>query len=163
VSVEIPTSRQSGKITGLERNSCTLDVEGIQGIGAGDRIAVNPSGRGHNYGVLAAEELGSGVTRLTLDVTSVLGHATVTSISDSSIELGFNIMARTGNLVGTRVQQEKGDAWAEILGATNPGRDRTALEVGSSELNGALSEGGWAQVVDYVVGDEIIFERSGLA
>ncbi|MBB27376.1 MAG: hypothetical protein CME25_00535 [Gemmatimonadetes bacterium] len=163
VSADFPNARQSGKIADIDRNSCSIVVTEIEGIREGDRIAINPSGRGHNYGVLAVEDEGSGTSRLTLDVTSVLGRANVISIGESKVELGFNIMSRTGNLVGTRVQQENGELWAGIIGASNPGRDQTVLEVEESGLSDSLSIGDWVQVVDHVVGDEVLFERSGPA
>jgi hypothetical protein len=163
LAVEISDACQSGKITALDRNACTIDVAGIQAIEVGDRIVINPAGRGHNYGVVGVEDIGSGSLRLTLEVTSVLGHGMVTKIGAGEVELGFHIMTRTGNLSGTRVQQETGEAWAEITDASNPGRSRTAMEIGESDLTGDLSEGDWAHVVDYVAGDEVLFERPGRA
>ena len=155
-------ARQVGRIVALDRQACTIHVEGLGKISVGDRIRVNPNGRGHTYLVEIAEGLDAGRHRLKLDVSSVLGRAPVVSADAGRIELGFHILSRTGNLRGTRLQAEADGAWAEILNAENPDRDRTVLQIKNEAEHTnrlkALKQGEWAQVVDYVVGDPVLFE-----
>ena len=155
-------ARQTGRITAIDRSGLAIDVEGIVDIEPGDRVVINPSGRGHSYRVEAVESTDTQTVRLRLDVTSVLGRSSVASVDGDVLGLDFPILARTGNLNGTRVQAEPDGAWAGIASACNPTRSRTRLQIdpqtGDPEAIGALEPGTWVQVVDYVVGDEILYE-----
>lgn len=146
---------QVGRIAALERNERTVEVEGMEGIGAGDRIRVNPEGRGHSYLVESVEDLEAGRVRLRLDVTSLLGRVRVERVEGKRIEADFHVMARTGNLERTRVQREGSGEWGEIAGATNPNTGSTAVEL-TEELE--LEVGEWVSLVDYVEGDGVLFE-----
>ncbi|MDA0746827.1 MAG: hypothetical protein O2954_09925, partial [bacterium] len=158
---------QTGRIVAVDRPSQTIDVEGLNNIATGDRIVINPDGRGHNYRVESATPAANNIITLKLDVTSILGRATVISAGKNELDLGFNILTRTGNLNRTRAQSEKHGFWGEIAAAANPERDRTVLQLEEGEgqvdrLN-SLDAGEWVQVVDYVVGDTVRFEQTGKA
>ena len=142
----------------------SIDIEGLQDIAAGDRITINPDGRAHSYRIEAAEQLDTHIHRLTLDVTSILGRAKIIAIEDNKIDLGFHIMAKSGNLHGTRLQTETSYDWAVIANAQNasiwpPGKIRTTiyLDLNNNKLQN-LSPGTWVQAVDYVIGDPVLFE-----
>ena len=159
-----PHAQQTGRIIALNRDTCTIDIEGLQDIAVGDRITINPDGRAHSYRIEAAEQLDAHIHRLTLDVTSILGRAKIIAIEDNKIDLGFHIMAKSGNLHGTRLQTETSDDWAVIANAQNagtwpPGKIRTTiyLDPNNNRLQN-LSPGTWVQAVDYVIGDTILFE-----
>jgi hypothetical protein len=147
---------QQGRILQLERTACTIQVEGLQHIGAGDRLRINPAGRGHNYLVKAATEMGPGRHHLELDVTSVLGRARVASIKGRQVELDFYIVARSGNLQRTRLQRESDGAWTEIATAMNPDADRTVVHLQAPLPD--LQPGDWVSAVDYAQGDTVAFE-----
>ncbi|MBI2951973.1 hypothetical protein HYY27_07760, partial [bacterium] len=158
-------ARQRGRVVALDRRARTVDVEGLRAVRAGDRVVVNPEGRGHNYGVEGVEALSDGRLRLKLDVTSLLGHAPVVSGDAQKITLGRNLLTRTGNLHRTRVEVE--ETWAEIAEAANLGTggwgtEETTLwldeQKGDAERMKGLAPGTWASVVDYVAGDEVLFE-----
>ena len=165
-------SVQQGTILGLDREACTVDVEGLVGIAAGDRVWINPEGRGHTYSVERVGDLGNGGLRLTLDVVSVLGKGKVVDSGKGGILIGvasdgdrpfrLHLPSRTGNLHGTRVETADGSAWAEVASARHAGSDRTVLQLSEEAGNpGAirrLDTGVWVQVVDYVVGDQAGFE-----
>ncbi len=162
-------ARQRGRILALDRRSCTIDVEGLVRIEPGDRICINPEGRAHTYKVEAVAPSGPGMVHLKLDVTSILGRGQTVSVAGDRIDLNHPILARTGNLHKTRLQSEADGAWAEIVEAANPrswpqppGESRTTLRI--DENRGArikrLEEGAWVQVVDYVVGDTVLFEKA---
>jgi hypothetical protein len=155
-------ARQAGHITAVDRSACAIEVEGIAGIAVGDRIVINPSGRGHNYRVEAVDASDHGTARLELDVTSVLGRSSLGSALGDTLELDFPILARTGNLHGTRVEADPEGVWAEIAEACNPTRGRTRIRIdpgkGNPEAVRALEPGAWVQGVDYVVGDELLYE-----
>lgn len=162
-------ARQTGCIVAIARHTCAIDVEGLVKIEPGDRIRINPEGRGHTYRVEAVEPSGPNMVHLKLDASSVLGRASVVSVDRDRIDLGFSILARTGNLHQTRLQSEADGAWAEIAEAANPrlwpqppGGSRTTLRVDESRGNVErilkLQEGAWVQIVDYVVGDTVLFE-----
>ena len=157
-------AQQTGRIIALNRDTCTIDVKGLQNIAEGDRITINPDGRAHSYRIEAAEQLGTHIHRLTLDVTSILGRAKIIAIEGNKIDLGFQIMAKTGNLHGTRLQTETSDDWAVIANAQNastwpPEKIRTTITIdpNNNKLQN-LSPDTWIQVVDYVVGDPVLFE-----
>ncbi len=169
-SLTVGGARQTGRIVALDRDACTIDVEGLEGIAAGDRITVNPDGRAHTYRVEAAEREGVRVNRLTLDVTSLLGRAKVVAAEDGRIDFGFHILAKSGNLNGTRIQTGANDDWALISNASNegswpPGRVRTSVHIDPNKGDGDrlqnLATGAWVQIVDYVVGDTVLFEPVG--
>ena len=159
-----PHAQQTGRITALNRDTCTIDIEDIEDIAAGDRIIINPDGRAHSYRIEAAEQLGTHSHRLTLDVTSILGRAKIIAIEDNKIDLGFHIMAKSGNLHGTRLQTETSDDWAVIANAQNastwpPGRIRTTIYLDpNNNKRQNLSPGTWVQAVDYAIGDTVLFE-----
>ncbi|MYF75673.1 MAG: hypothetical protein F4175_20560 [Gemmatimonadetes bacterium] len=159
-----PRAQQTGRIIALNRDTCTIDVEDIEDIAAGDRITINPDGRAHSYHIEAAEQLDIHIHRLTLDVTSILGRAKIIAIKDNKIDLGFHIMAKSGNLHGTRLQTETSDYWTVIANAQNastwpPGKIRTTiyLDPNNNKLQN-LSPGTWVQAVDYAIGDTVLFE-----
>ncbi len=156
-------AQQTGQITALNRETCTIDVKGLENIAADDRITINPEGRAHSYRIEAAEQLDAHIHRLTLDVTSILGRAKIIAIEGNKIDFGFQIMAKTGNLHGTRLQTETSDNWAVITNAQNastwpPGRIRTSIYLDPNNKLQNLSPGTWVQVVDYVIGDPVLFE-----
>ena len=142
-----------GRIVALDRERCTVDVEGIcPQVGA--RIIVNADGRGHTYRVEAMQALDDGRQRLTLDVDSLLGRGQIRDVSDREVTLDHFVAARTGNLHATRLVH--GQAWSEIEEAINPDAQSTRLV-----LNRALPDvapGAWIEVVDYVVGDCVRYE-----
>ena len=158
-----PRAQQTGRIIALNRDTCTIDVEGLQDIAAGDRITTNPDGRAHSYRIEAAEQLDAHSHRLTLDVTSILGRAKVIAIEDNKIDFGFQIPAKSGNLHGTRLQTETSEDWAVIADAHNPGswppgKIRTTITIDPNNKLQNLSPGTWVQAVDYVIGDPVLFE-----
>ena len=163
-------AQQTGRIVALDRDACTVDVEGLESIAAGDRITVNPDGRAHSYRVEAVENAGVRVSRLTLDVTSLLGRAKVVAAEDGRIDFGFHVLAKSGNLNGTRIQTGANDDWAVISNASNegswpPGRVRTTVRIDPNRGDGDrlrnLAPGAWVRIVDYVVGDTVHFEPVG--
>ncbi len=157
-------ARQTGRIIALNRDTCTIDVEGLENITVDDRITINPDGRAHSYRIEAAEQLDAHSHRLTLDVTSILGRAKIIAIEGNKIDLGFQIMAKTGNLHGTRLQTETSDDWTVIANAQNastwpPGKIRTTITIDpNNNRRQNLSPDTWIQVVDYVIGDPVLFE-----
>ncbi|MDP6052565.1 MAG: hypothetical protein QF879_09465, partial [Candidatus Latescibacteria bacterium] len=60
----------------------------------------------------------------------------------------------------TRLQIEANGVWASIEQAYNtmPGRGSTSVQVDDISKLGALKPGRWVQVVDYVIGDRVVFE-----
>lgn len=149
---------KTGRITALSRMERTIETEGLDGISAGDRILINPDGRGHNYGVERAETLPDGRLRLTLDVVSVLGRANVLSYDEDVVELGTTIMARTGNLDGTRLLSETTELWAEIEEAGNTEPEHTTIRLKPGKRTVQFVPGDAVCVVDYVEGDTVRFE-----
>ncbi len=151
-------AHQRGRIVALDREACRVDVAGLVAVKKGDRVRINPDGRGHSYEVEEVEVLKDGGFRLRLDVTSVLGRATVASAGPEEIELGMFIVARTGNLHGTRLVAE--GSWMEIAEATNPepGRTRVRIGGGDAEKMTGFPAGTWVSVVDYGVGDVVLCE-----
>ncbi|MBT5872526.1 MAG: hypothetical protein HOH43_03825, partial [Candidatus Latescibacteria bacterium] len=145
-------------IESLHRDARTIDVSGLNGLGAGDRIRVNPDGRGHSYSVENVEELGEGRIRLTLDVTSLLGRSRVKSVNQDCLDLSMSIMARTGNLNQTRLLVGDSEKGISIVDAMNPDRESTRLWVEDPIAIGSVQSGDWVNVVDYVVGDVVEFE-----
>jgi hypothetical protein len=161
------SSNQAGRILALDREACTVDVEGMTEVNADGRVRINPDERGHNYHIDAVEWISKQVVRLTLDVTSLLGHASVLSREDGRINLGYHILAKTGNLNGVRLQTEGSEDWAVISSASNergwpPGKVRTAISLdpvrGDGDRLQNLSPGAWINLYDYVVGDIVTFE-----
>lgn len=147
---------QQGRVVALDRARCTVDIEGIEGIKAGERLRLNPEGRGHNYRIEAVEKTPHGL-RLRLDCTSVLGRAPVKKIDGQHLHLGAFVLARSGNLVGTRVE---GSASAAVIGAENPDEHSTRLEL---ELPASWAAGEWVDVVAYSVGDTALWEPLALS
>ena len=151
---------QTGTVTELDRKACTVVVEGLSSMIAGDRIRLNAGGRGHNYQVVAATELAPRRHLLQLDVSSVLGRSRVASVQGTQVEFEFNIMTRTGNLHQTRLERESDLAWSEIAEAMNPDADRTIVRL-KDQIEG-LEAGEWVAAVDYVVGDPVAYEPTGV-
>ena len=169
-SITVDQPLQTGRIVALDRDACTIDVEGLEGVAAGDRVTVNPDERAHTYRVESVEAAVDPVLRLTLDVTSILGRARIVAVQDGKIDFGFHILAKSGNLNGTRIQTGANDDWAVISNASNerswpPGPVRTTVQIDPNRGDGDrlrnLAIGAWAQVVDYVVGDTVLFEPVG--
>lgn len=150
---------KEGRIVDLDRKACTIDVEGLSGIKRGDRIRVNPEGRAHSYEVVQVDDPGDDRVRLTLDVTSLIGRSPVKRIDDHKIDLAMHVLTRTGNLQHVRLEAENGD-WTVITQAYNemPGRGATFISVEDASRLGPPKPGDWVQVVDYVVGDTVMFE-----
>ena len=149
---------QTGTVQELDRMACTIVVAGLRRIAAGDRVRLNPDGRGHNYKIVAATELAPQRHLLKLDVSSVLGRARVASTDGCRVELEFNVMARTDNLHQTRLQRQSDHLWSEIAEAMNRDADHTTVLL--MEPLAALQPGEWVAAVDYVVGDPVAFEPS---
>ena len=150
--------RQEGHIVGLSRKDRTIDTEGLSTVKQGDRIRINPEGRGHSYQVEAITPISNGMLRLTLDVTSVLGRATLASQEGTTITVGVPLLTRTGNLIRTRLEIEENGSWTCISDAKNLSTGHTALRLTDGERFGTPAVGTWVSVVDYVVGDMVWFE-----
>jgi hypothetical protein len=144
---------QHGKIIGLDRTKCSIDVMGLHGVTAGDRLRINPDGRGHNYAIEAVEALEEGL-RLFVDVTSLLGRAQICRIEGNKVWLDAFILARSGNLRGTRLLADTG--WEEIRQASNPDDISTRLVLSTTDA--VFEVGAHISAVDYVVGDTVCFE-----
>ncbi len=156
-SCKFVTPVRRGTIVAVDRSDCSAVVDGIEGLAAGERIRINPGGRGHNYRVEAVEELAAGRCAIELDVTTLLGRARVAAVDGAQVELDFQVMARSGNLHGTRLEWD--GSWAEIVEAHNPNADRTTVVLRQAAKG--LEVGQWAAVVDCVVGDEVVYEPLG--
>ena len=148
---------RQGSIVALDRQDCSVVVTAIEGLAAGERIRINPAGRGHNYRIEEVGELEPGRYRIKLDVTTLLGNVRVVAIDGMQVELDFHIMARSGNLHGTRLQV--GEEWAEIVEAHNPDTSCTVIVL--QETVKGLKIGDWVSIVDCVVGDEVVYEPLG--
>lgn len=148
---------EKGCITGLDRDGCTIDVKGILDVEVGDRIWINPAGRGHNYLVESVTELENRGVRLKLDVTSVTGRGPVKSIDGTTITVDAVIIARTGNLDKTRLERLATGEWSEIEHAWNSTDELTIITC-SDRIPEGLDVGEWVETVDYVVGDEVTVE-----
>lgn len=147
---------QRGKIIAIDRGACTIEVEGIESLSSGDRVRIEPQGRGHNYLVEEVQQLGPGHQHLRLDVTTLLGRGQVAAVQGRRVELDYHIMTRTGNLHTTRLQREADGSWAQIAEAHNPDADHTVVELEQPLEN--LKAGDWVSAVDCVEGDEVVFE-----
>jgi hypothetical protein len=167
VSRALAGGSQVGRIEALDRDARTIDVAGLGGVQAGERIRINASQRGHSYLVEEASDLGEGAWRLKLDVVSVLGRAPVLETVGRRMSFGFAILTRSGNLHQTRIQVEPDGPWAEIVDASSPvgwppGKVRTIVEaspdVGDASAVCGAEPGTWMQIVDYVVGDPVTYE-----
>ncbi len=145
-----------GTITAVDRGACTIEVEGFPEISQGDRVRINPQGRGHNYLVEEVRALGANHLRLRLDVTTLLGRGRVIAMQGQQVELEYYLMTRTGNLHATRLVREADGAWAEIIEAFNPDADHTTVDL--DQPLSQLQPGDWVCVVDGVDGDEVVFE-----
>ncbi len=152
-----PHPRQQGTVVALDRGACTVEIEGITRLAPGDRIVVNPAGRGHTYRIEEVTELGGGRHRLRLDVTSVLGRARIASADAVALELDFYIITRTGNLHQTRLEREADGAWQVIEEAVNADAYSTLLHL-DHPLAPDAAAGEWVAAVDYVVGDPVLLE-----
>ena len=148
-----PQARQRGRITALDGTA--VEVEGLEVLKVGDRIRINADGRGHNYRVEAAAAVAAGRQRLELDMDALLGRARVRSVEEGRLDLDFHVIARSGNLEATRLRRADG-RWHEIAAAWNPDPGSTALVL--TEPVTDLCVGEWVEVVDFVVGDEVLFE-----
>jgi hypothetical protein len=153
---ELAGARQIGRISGLDRQRCTVDIEGLDTLRPGDRIRINPEGNGQNYAVTAREPIDGGL-RVTLDMCSVHGRGPVRQISGNEIELGADLMVRTGFLHGRRLVVEGSGHSATILRAHHRGDDLTVVELEAVPED--LQPGEWVSAVDYVAGDPVLFER----
>lgn len=147
---------QRGRITAVDRSACTVKIEGLQGISQGDRVRINPQGRGHSYLVEEVQQLGPVRHRLRLDVTTLLGRGRVAAVQGRRVELDYHLMTRTGNLHATRLQREADGSWTQIAEAHNPDADHTVVELEQPLEN--LRPGDWVSAVDCVEGDEVVFE-----
>ena len=147
---------QSGHITDLDRQACTIEAEGLSNVAIGDRIRINPQGRGRNYEVRHVAQVGPGRLRLGLDLTSTLGRGRVLAVDGVRVDLEYALMTRTGYLIGARLESEDGGECGQISQACNPDTDHTTAWL--SVPPNRLREGDWVRAVDYTVGDPIAFE-----
>ena len=154
--LKVDHARISRSVLALDRDACTVDVDGIDGIKPGDRVVINPE-RGHTYRVEEVKPIDKGRVRLKLDVTSLLGRSSIETLTGDEAVLRYLILARTGNLHGTHLVGESHQAQAAIVSAHNPGREKTAVRLNNMS-GGTFKVGDWVRVVDYVVGDTLIFE-----
>jgi len=163
-------ANQNGRIVALDRDACTIDVEGLVDVAQEGRVRINPDERGHTYRVSSVEPVTEQITRLTLDVASLIGSASVVSSSEGDVHLGFHILARSGNLNGVRLQTEGSEDWAVVASASNggnwpPEKIRTTLTIDPARGDGDrlrnLKPGAWLQLYDYVVGDVVSYEPVG--
>jgi hypothetical protein len=143
-------------IIGLDREGVWIDVDGLVGIGVGDRLIINPEGRGRNYRVIDCQAVDGG-QRLCLDVTSILGRSRVEKLEGTQLLGRYTVFTRTGYLQGARLCADlRGDTQGiEILQAWNPDGQHTQFELLTTPDLG-VNEWGW--VVDYVVGDTVVWE-----
>jgi hypothetical protein len=143
-------------ITALDREVGWIEVDGLVGIGVGDRLIINPDGRGHNYRVVDCQVVDGG-QRLGLDVTSILGRSRVEKLEGAQLLGRYTVFTRTGYLQGARLCADLlGDTQGiEILQAWNPDAHHTQFELRTAPTLG-VTEWGW--VVDYVVGDTVAWE-----
>ena len=146
---------QEGRIANLDRHGRWVEVEGLSHVQIGDRLIVNPSGRGRNYRVEEIEDEG-GALRLRLDVTSLLGRGRVRAIDGRRVDLEFGLMTRTGYLHGARAERESDGSWAAITSGFGLEGGDTAVELDAALS--ALRPGDWLSAVDYVVGDPVRYE-----
>ncbi|NKB67687.1 MAG: hypothetical protein GKR89_11540 [Candidatus Latescibacteria bacterium] len=147
-------SVQSGRIIALDRDGCTIDVEGLSGLAVGHRVRVRPSGR--NYRIEDSTQLAGGGQRLRLDLSSILGRARMVGRKDNTCYLDFFLQARTGYLHDTHLEREA-DGWCgAIASAYNPDMDSTIVELLGEP--GELAVGDWVRTVAYAVGDAVLGE-----
>ena len=149
-----PRARQTGTVIALDRDACTIDVEGLSDIAAGDRLCVEPTGR--NYRITAAETMAEGHHRLTLDASSILGRARIAVLHANTVELDFFLVARTGYLYQARLEHERDNSWQTITAAANPDMDRTIVEL--QQLPQEWVVGDWVRAVAYTAGDAVKYE-----
>ena len=146
-------SSRGGRIVALDRDACTIDVQGLAGLAVGDRVRVQPSGR--NYRVEGTRALPTGGQRLTLDLSSILGRARLVQSNGRTCRLDFFLVARTGYLHNTYLEREA-DGWVgAIAAAANPDMDSTVVELASPV---DLEVGDWMRAMAYAVGDELVSE-----
>ncbi|MEW6754150.1 MAG: heparinase II/III family protein [Candidatus Latescibacterota bacterium] len=146
---------QTGTVTAANRQERVVIVEGLQQVQAGERLIVNPAGRGHTYRIEEVSRQPDGRWRLRLDVTGLLGRARVGQVAGTRVELEHWVMTRTGNLHGTRLQREADGSWGRITAAHNPDLGRTVVQL---QTPLAVQPGDWVSVVDYGVGEEVRLE-----
>ena len=154
-TVSFSNAIQCGLLVAIDHQQCTIEVKGLCNIATGDRIVLNPQGRGRNYLVETVEKLACGHHRLHLDVTSLLGRNQALTATGHTIELDYHLIARTGYLHGARLQRVDG-TWAEIAEAHNLDSGRTTVEL--HEVLPGIKPGEWLEIVDCVAGDEVLFE-----
>ncbi|MDA0708602.1 MAG: heparinase II/III family protein [bacterium] len=141
-------------IKALDRGNLTIDIELRNGLSVGDRVCINPQ-RGHVYRVENMEAIDHGYLRIQLDVTSILGHGQVLSVEDKTVHLRYHIMARTGNLHNTWLMSEQHESGIRIASAYNSDRQTTSVYLAESS---PFRAGDWVTLVDYVIGDPVVFE-----
>jgi hypothetical protein len=152
-----PLARQQGRILALDRRNCTIDVQGLSPVDAGERIVINADERGHSYGITRAEPIHDGVQRLHIDMSSVHGRARIAAIEGARLELDFFLITRTATLHGTRLQREKDSTWQPIRSAANHDAYTTVVDLEAPLTQAQV--GDWVAAVDYVVGDCILLEK----
>ena len=141
----------------LNRRACTIDVEGLDQVEAGDRIVINPAGRAHTYGVTAVGTADASTHRLSLDMASIHGRARIASIEGHRLDLDFFLIPRTATLHGTRLQREMDDAWQPIVHAANDDGYTTRVDLEAPLAK--AKPGDWVSAVDYVIGDVLRLEK----
>ncbi len=149
---------QQGRIVALDRDDCSVEVEGLGDVRSGDRVRLNPAGRGHSYRIERVEALDGNRQRLHLDVTSLLGRGRVARVDGVRLELEYHMLARTGNLEHTRLQRDRDGQWQVIAAACNPDTGSTRVELAAPL---AVTPGEWVCIVDFVPGDTICYEPVG--
>lgn len=138
---------RSGTIAAVDGDSCTIDVDGLAGINAGDRIVIDT--RGRNYEVQQVDAISEGTQRLRLDVTTNLGRARVVSTDGTDVLCRDHIITRTGYVHGARLTSPAGNAI--VLNAGNP-NGQTKLTLDRPLY---LQPGNWVHVVDCLPGDTV--------
>jgi hypothetical protein len=145
----------TAQIIAVDANRCQLSVREVPGAKAGDRVIIEPGGRGHNYLVEAVDRDGAGMSRLTLDVTPLLGRCRVKRVVAQCVELDFLVMARSGNLEGVRLVCPSTGVSAAIVGAWNPDGGSTTVTL-DRILD--LGESQWVELLTCVPGDALLIQ-----
>jgi hypothetical protein len=157
-----PVPIETGTITALSPQSCSITVDGLASVAPGERICVNPKGRAHTYKIESTASNPNGTVTLALDVSPVLGKGQICNIIGNRIALAHTILARTGNLRRTRTRLLSGGSPAIIQSAYNPEKsgnrgERTVIMLEKRPTS--YKVGSWIEVVDFIKGDTVVYEK----
>jgi hypothetical protein len=147
-----PVAQRRGTIVGIDPLACTIDVEGLDGIGVGARLVCRPDGRARNYRVEEITSIDGGQS-LRLDVTTLLARARVDSVDGMTIRCRDHVITRTG-YVHEACLEAHGRV-ARVVQASNPGPSQTCFVLDAPL---PVSPGDWVHVVDVSVGDEVVWD-----